>query len=120
MLALRNEVEARVLRLPGTLYEKKENNRISNVFTYKLINKTSREIEDVSFRLRKVEGEIKLVSATGELSVPEQGLAEGTLFIEVPQNQLKGDKNKFIIEVWSGEEMIETTTINFLGPRSYN
>ncbi len=120
MMALRNEVEARVLRLPGTLYEKKENDMISNVFTYKLINKTTRKIEEVTFRLRKVEGEIKLVSATGELNVPEQGLAEGTLFIEVPQAELKGDKNKFTIEVLSGEELIETTTINFLGPRSYN
>ncbi|HRV55903.1 MAG TPA: cytochrome c oxidase accessory protein CcoG, partial [Mangrovimonas sp.] len=34
MLLLRNDVEARVLRLPGQLYEQKENNIISNVFTY--------------------------------------------------------------------------------------
>ena len=38
MLFLRNDVEATILRLPGQLYETKENNVISNVFTYKLIN----------------------------------------------------------------------------------
>ncbi|MBT8258249.1 MAG: cytochrome c oxidase accessory protein CcoG [Bacteroidia bacterium] len=120
MLALRNEVEARVLRLPGTLYEKKENNMISNVFTYKLVNKTTAEIKNVSFKVRKVPATIKLVSATGELNVPEQGIAEGTVFIEVPKAQLKGDKNKLIIEVLSAGELIETTTVNFLGPRNYN
>ncbi|MBT8271740.1 MAG: cytochrome c oxidase accessory protein CcoG, partial [Bacteroidia bacterium] len=93
MLALRNDVEARILRLPGTLYEKKDNNIISNVFGYKLINKTTKEIEDISFKLRKSDGDIKVVSANESFNVPEQGIAEGTLFIEIKQNELQGDKN---------------------------
>ncbi|MBR9845900.1 MAG: cytochrome c oxidase accessory protein CcoG [Algicola sp.] len=120
MLLLRNDVEARVLRLPGQLYEHKGETIISNVFTYKLINKTTETIDDVSFKLRTYKGEIKLVSNTGEIVVPEQGLAEGTLFIEIDKSELKGDKNKLMIDVYSGDELIETTTVNFLGPRSYN
>jgi len=120
MLLLRNDVEARVLRLPGQLYEHKEGDIISNVFTYKLVNKTTKTIENVNFKLRKYKGEIKLVSTNENFSVPEQGLAEGTLFIEIDKSELKGDKNKLMIEVYSGDELIETTTVNFLGPRSYN
>jgi cytochrome c oxidase accessory protein FixG len=120
MLALRNDVEARILRLPGQLYEKKDNNIISNVFTYKLVNKTSRDIEDVSFKLRGIDGTIKLVSTEDSFIVDAQGLAEGTLFIELEQSVLSGDKNTITIEVYSGEELIETTSVNFLGPRSFN
>lgn len=120
MLLLRNEVEARVLRLPGQLYEHKENNIISNVFTYKLVNKTNHSIDDVKFKLRKYKGEIKFVSTQGFISVPAQGLAEGTLFIEINKNELTGDKNKLTIDVYSNDRLIETTTVNFLGPRSYN
>ncbi|HXJ97734.1 MAG TPA: cytochrome c oxidase accessory protein CcoG [Gelidibacter sp.] len=120
MLLLRNDVEARILRLPGQLYEHKDNNIISNVFTYKLINKTTNDIEEVSFKLRKNNGEIKMVSSEKTFIVPAQGLAEGTLFIELPQKELSGDKNKLMIEVYSGDNLIETTTVNFLGPRSYN
>ncbi len=120
LLLLRNDVEARVLRLPGQLYERKGESIISNVFTYKLINKTTEEIGDINFKLRKYKGEIKIVSNTGNIVVPEQGLAEGTLFIEIDKNNLKGDKNKLMIDVYSGEELIETTTVSFLGPRSYN
>ena len=120
MLLLRNDVEARVLRLPGQLYEHKEGNIISNVFTYKLVNKTSKVIENINFKLRKYKGEIKLVSNNKNFSVQEQGLAEGTLFIEIDKSELSGDKNKLMIEVYSGGELIETTTVNFLGPRSYN
>ncbi|TDY11830.1 cytochrome c oxidase accessory protein CcoG [Meridianimaribacter flavus] len=120
MLLLRNDVEARILRLPGQLYEKKDNNIISNVFTYKIINKTTQKIDNVSFKLRNFEGEIKLVSTTKDFMVPEQGLAEGTLFIEINKSHLKGDKNKLIIDVYSHDKFIETTTVNFLGPRSYH
>jgi len=120
LLALRNEVEATVLRLPGQLYEHKENNIISNVFTYKLINKTNKTIDNVSFKLRKYKGEIKLVSTSDNFIVPERGLAEGTLFIEIDKSELNGDKNKLMIEVYNNDELIETTTVNFLGPRSYN
>jgi cytochrome c oxidase accessory protein FixG len=120
MLMIRNDVEARVLRLPGQLYEHKEGTIISNVFTYKLINKTSKDIENVSFKLTNYKGEIKLVSTTDSFIVPEQGIAEGTLFIEIDTKDLKGDKNKLKIEVYSDGKLIETTTVNFLGPRSYN
>ena len=120
MLLLRNDVEARVLRLPGQLYEHKQGDIISNVFTYKLINKTSKTIEDISFKLRTYKGNIKLVSTASHLNVPAQGLSEGTMFIEIDKKDLKGDKNKLMIEVYSKEQLIETTTVNFLGPRSYN
>jgi len=120
MLLLRNDIEARVLRLPGQLYEHKEGNIISNVFTYKLVNKTNEVIEDVNFKLRKYKGEIKLVSTNKVFSVPGQGIAKGTLFIEIDKSELRGDKNKLMIEVYSGDELIETTTVSYLGPRSYN
>lgn len=119
MLLLRNDVEARVLRLPGQLYEHKENDIISNVFTYKLVNKTNKTIDNVSFKLRKYKGEVKLVSIQEDFTVPAQGLAEGTMFIEIDKKDLEGDKNKLMIEVYSHEKLIETTTVNFLGPRSY-
>jgi cytochrome c oxidase accessory protein FixG len=119
MLLLRNEVEARVLRLPGQLYEHKEGDMISNVFTYKLVNKTNHVIEDVNFKLRKYKGVVKLVSTQDYFTVPAQGLAEGTLFIEIDKKDLTGDKNKLMIEVYSHDQLIETTTVNFLGPRSY-
>lgn len=119
MLFLRNDLEANILRLPGQLYEHKEGNIISNVFTYKLINKTTRDIPDVSFKLISHKGTIKLVTHDN-FAVPAQDLAEGTLFIEINNSALNGDKDKLKIGVYSGDELIETTTARFLAPRSYN
>lgn len=120
MLFLRNDVEANVLRLPGQLYERKDNNIISNVFTYKLVNKTTRTIENVSLKLMSHDGTIKLVSTKTSFDVPAQGLAEGTLFIEINNSQLSGDRNNLKIGVYVDDKLIETTSANFLGPRSFN
>jgi len=118
MLFLRNNVEATILRLPGQLYEHKENNIISNVYTYKVINKTTKDIDDVSYKILSHKGEIKLVS-NHSFIVPKQGLAEGTLFIELNASLLKDDNIDIEIGVFSGDRLIETTETNFLGPRSY-
>jgi cytochrome c oxidase accessory protein FixG len=118
MLFLRNDVEATVLRLPGQLYEHKEDNYISNVYTYKLINKTTKTIDKVEFKLLSHEGKIKLVSHD-QFDIPAQGLSEGTLFIEVRSTDLSGDKNKLKIGVFSDKQLIETTQTSFLGPRSF-
>jgi len=119
MLFLRNDLEANILRLPGQLYEHKEGNIISNVYTFKLINKTTKEIPQVSFKLLSHKGTIELVTHE-KFIVPAQDLAEGTLFIEINNAALTGDKDKLKIGVYSGEDLIETTTARFLAPRSYN
>ncbi len=118
LLFLRSDVEANILRLPGALYEHKEGNIISNVFTYKLLNKTTKEKDDIHFKLKSPKGTIHTVKQ-GEIIVPAQGLAEGTLFIEINRAALSGDKDKVVIEVYSGDQLIETTRATFLGPRSY-
>ncbi len=118
MLFLRNDLEANILRLPGQLYEHKEGNIISNVFTYKLVNKTTKDIDDVNFKLLSHKGTIALVRHE-DFKVPAQQLAEGTLFIEINQSALSGDKENLKIGVYSHGKQIETTTTVFLGPRSY-
>ncbi|OIQ41817.1 MAG: cytochrome c oxidase accessory protein CcoG [Bacteroidetes bacterium MedPE-SWsnd-G1] len=118
MLFLRSDIEATVLRLPGQLFETKENNIISNVFTYKLVNKTSRDVENITFELISHEGEIKLIG-NEEFKLKRQELTSGTLFIEINKKDLEESKEKLRIGVYADGKLIETTTTNFLGPRSY-
>ena len=118
MLFLRNDVEARILRLPGQLYEMKADNIISNVYTFKLINKTTASIDQVRFELLSHNGTIESVTHDDVL-IPEKGFAEGTLFIEIDQAGLAGEKDDLEIGIYSGNKLIETTTTNFMGPRSF-
>lgn len=118
MLFLRTDVEANILRLPGQLYEQQANNMISNVYTFKLINKTTGAFEDVHFKLLSHEGSVESVTH-GSLIIPEKGYAEGTLFIKLNSALLRGEKENLEIGIYSGDKLIETTETNFMGPRTF-
>jgi cytochrome c oxidase accessory protein FixG len=118
MLFLRNDVETTILHLPGQLFEHKGDN-ISNVYTFKVVNKTSRDFNDVHFKLVAPKGVIKLVGEKA-IQVKKDDLAEGTMFVEINSSLIEGDKIKLKIEVYNGNELIDTETTNFLGPISFN
>lgn len=118
MLFLRNDIEASVLRLPGQLFEHK-GEKISNVYTYKIVNKTVKDYKDIHFRLISHKGEIKKVGAP-HFTLNNQGMTQGTLFIEINQYLLETDKTQLEIGIYNGDDLLETTTTNFLSPRSFN
>jgi cytochrome c oxidase accessory protein FixG len=118
MLFLRNDVEATILHLPGQLFQHKGDN-ISNIFTFKVVNKTEQDFNNVYFKLVSPKGTIKLVGKQS-FKVKKQELSEGTLFVEINEALLEGDKTPLIIEVYNDNQLIDTETTNFIGPRSFN
>ena len=118
LLLLRNDVEISVLRLPGQLFQHKGEN-ISNVYTYKIINKTSDDIKDIHFEIVSHKGTITKVGKAN-FNIPKQKISQGTLFIEIRQYLLESDKTKLKIGVYNGKKLLGTTDTNFLGPRNFD
>jgi hypothetical protein len=115
---LRTEVEAVFLRLPGQLFQHKGEN-ISNIYTFKVINKTNQDFNAIHFKLVGIKGTLKVVGEQ-QLKVPKQGMKSGTIFIEINQYLLESDKTKLEIEVFDGDKKIETSKTSFLSPRSFD
>jgi polyferredoxin len=118
LLFLRTDVEASILRLPGQLFQHKGDN-ISNIYTFKIINKTNNDFNDIHFKLVGIKGTLKVVGKQ-DFKIPKQGMNGGTLFVEINQNLLDSDKTKLKIEVYNGTKKIETSTTSFLSPRSFD
>ena len=118
MLFLRTNVEAIILRLPGQLFQHK-GDKISNVYTYKIVNKTMKDYNDIHFKLIDQKGEIKNVGKE-HFKIQKEGISQGTLFIEINEVLLESDKTKVKIGLYNGKELLETTTTNFLSPRTFN
>jgi len=115
LLSSRSDIEALLLRTPGMLYQEVDEDNLSNLYNYQLINKTSKDIP-IEFRLiTPIEnGQIKLI---GQAPVANKnGLSEGALFIELPKASLEGGKNIIEVGVYSNGELIEEIKTNFLGP----
>ena len=118
LLFIRTDVEATILRLPGQLYQHK-GDKISNIYTFRIINKTNTDFDDIHFKLHDKLGIIKVVGKN-DFKVLKQGMAEGTLFIEIDQYLLNSDRTKIKIDVYNNNNKIESTTTNFLSPRSFD
>ena len=119
LLFLRTDIEANVLRVAGKTFEHKGNN-ISNVYTFKVVNKTIKDFSNLTFKLREpAEGEIILVGPN-VISVQKEEYSEGVMFIEIPQKDLDGYSTKILIDLYDGDNLIQTIKTNFLGPRMMN
>ncbi|MBV6647040.1 MAG: cytochrome c oxidase accessory protein CcoG [Cyclobacteriaceae bacterium] len=113
LLILRTDIETTVLRTPGLLYQEKSESSISNLYNYKVINKTNRELP-LELRLENNPGKIELV---GELStVASQGVTEGAFFIILKRNALKKMSTKLKVGIYSDGKKLETVKTTFLGP----
>ena len=119
MLFLRNDVEASIIKLSGQLYERKDGGVISNVFRYKLVNKTSEDIRNITFKLLSHDGVIEIVGLS-EIILEKQELEAGTLFIYINESEIHKDREKIKVGIYTNEKLIETTSTNFLGPKTYN
>jgi cytochrome c oxidase accessory protein FixG len=113
LLATRSDVETTILRTPGMLYQKQGNNAYSNLYNFKIINKT-RDTIPITFKITSHKGVIKLV---GQIPViVPNALSEGALFIILDQKDITKIKTPITIGVFEGAEMIDEVSTSFVGP----
>lgn len=113
LLLLRSDVETSILRTPGMLYQEQENNRISNLYNVKVINKTNRELP---LEFRPMDDATTVLMVGQAITVPPQGVAEGAFFLIRDRVQLTERKTELEVGVYSGETLIEKVSTTFLGP----
>lgn len=113
LLSSRSDVETLLLRTPGMLYQEVDENTLSNLYNYQIINKTTEEFP-IEFRLTTDYGAIKLVGQTP--IAKKDGVTEGALFIEMPKDKLEKRKNNIKLEVYSGDKLVDEVKTTFLGP----
>ena len=114
LLATRKSVDATILRTPGMLFQQQPDNKISNLYNLKLINKTHKDVPV----FLKIEdggiGEIKMVGK--DLIVGKESKAETEFFILIPTSEIMERKTQLVIGVYSDTKKLETIKTSFLGP----
>ena len=114
LIANRGLVESIILRSPGQLYQEKDAEHITNLYTYKLINKSGKDLP-FELKLKQPEGKIEFVGQSHD-QLKKDKVAEGAFFVNMPLNQLNGRKTDVEIEVISNGKVIDKVTTNFMGP----
>jgi cytochrome c oxidase accessory protein FixG len=116
MIFLRSDVEATVLRAPGSMFQQMPDGRFSNLYTVRVVNKTSREMP-VELHLESPAGSLAVMGA-GDIVVPPQKLTESSVLIELDPDAMKPGTTPLVIGVYSGGKQIETLKTAFIGPRN--
>ncbi|MBZ0264794.1 cytochrome c oxidase accessory protein CcoG [bacterium] len=113
MLLSRNDIETSILRTPGSLYHEREADVISNLYNLKIVNKTFDALP-LRFVLRDQKGSIKLVG--NDLTIAAEEVLESALFIDITRDNLPSASFQLKIDIYSGDELLETVKTKFMGP----
>ena len=115
LLISRSDVDVTVLRTGGQLFQEQDNNRVSNLYTIRVINKTQADLP-LSFTIESGDGEIQMVGKA--MNVHKESKGETTFFIIRDRDNIDERKTKIKIGVWSGDRKLKTVSTTFLGPIS--
>ncbi|MDZ7847905.1 MAG: FixG Ig-like domain-containing protein [Owenweeksia sp.] len=115
VLFSRSEVEAIILRTPGQIYQKVDEQTYSNVYNFKLINKTP---YDKTYRLKLIEptqGRLEKAGAS-KIKANASELAEGAFIIFLKRSDMKATQTDVVIGVYDDDKLITTVETGFTGP----
>ncbi len=114
LLLFRSNVDATILRTPGMMYQEQEGGAVSNLYNIKIINKTNEPMQ-LSLRTEDGKGQVQIVGKD-ILELPEQGVAEGAMFILLKKNELTGISQNLSIGIYNGDQLLKTVETKFIGP----
>jgi cytochrome c oxidase accessory protein FixG len=114
LLIMRSDVESTILRTPGMIYQQQNDSIYSNLYNVNLINKTFDQMP-IDIKLVSPKGNVKWVG-DGITKLEGQGSADGEFFVMINQNQIVNARLPIVLEVKSGNKLIETIKTNFIGP----
>jgi cytochrome c oxidase accessory protein FixG len=113
MLLTRDDVDARVLRTAGQMFQSLPDGRIANLYNIKLVNKTRKEIP-VTMKLENMKGEIEIVQKN--IVVPKESYFQTSFFVKIDRQHVVKRKTPIVLGVYQGDKRIETIKTTFLGP----
>ncbi|MCZ4693175.1 cytochrome c oxidase accessory protein CcoG [Ancylomarina euxinus] len=109
----RSDLEAIILRTPGLMYQEPAEGIISNMYSFKIVNKTTEDLP-VQFKILDKEGEIQIIGKT--FNAAASSIHEGTFFAKFPKAYILTDKTQIQIGVYAKERLIEKVNLTFVGP----
>lgn len=113
-LISRSDTETTVLRTPGMMYQENTDGTISNLYNFKVSNKTHKDLL-INFKVLEIPSTIKIIGMDSVISKKE-GAAQGSMFIYIKPENLHKRSTKIKVGIYSEGKLIETVKTSFLSP----
>ncbi|HVT86747.1 MAG TPA: cytochrome c oxidase accessory protein CcoG [Chitinophagaceae bacterium] len=113
MLVTREDVDARILRTAGQMYQSLPDGRVANLYNIKLANKTRKDIP-VSLKLENIKGEIEVIAK--DMTVPKESYFQSPFIVKIDRQLIEKRKTPITLGIYEGNKKIKTISTTFLGP----
>ncbi len=115
LLFTRTDVQTTLLRAPGALFQTTPDGNVENIYTLKLVNKTSRDVP-VQLKLENIDGQLSVMGGH-DLVVLKEQLAQTSVLVQLAPGVLKGPNTRLKVGIYSNGKLLETVNTVFIGPR---
>ena len=105
----RGSIETTILRTPGMVYQEQPNSEVSNVYNYKIVNKSKNDIP-LNIKLLSPNGKIVV---SGDTSLKYNSTAEGILVVFLKQSEIKQKKTILRFGIYQDGKLLEEYQSNF-------
>ena len=112
-LATRSDVEAKILRARGQLFQEVGKDSLSNLYNVLMVNKTHNAVP-ISLKIENIPGTIQFVGKQ-HMVVPKEGQSESLFFLVLHKKELKSRETQMEIGVYQAGKKIKTIKTSFLG-----
>jgi cytochrome c oxidase accessory protein FixG len=115
LIFTRSDIETTVLKVSGTLYQRADDNAITNLYNIEFINKT---FEDILLEAKIISPEHAELSKVGDarVLVPAGKLLKSVYFIKIPAEEVTQAKTTVLVGVYRDGELLEKIKVKFIGP----
>jgi cytochrome c oxidase accessory protein FixG len=113
LLALRKDLQASVMRSPGTTFMRQPDGQVVNFFQLKLTNKTFDPMK-VEVEMEGLKGNLQLVEEKLEVAGGEH--KSTGVIVRMAQSDIKQNSNPFRLVIKSDGEVVNTVKLVFNGP----
>jgi len=114
LLFTRNDIEATILRVKGTSYQKLDNNIYSNIYKVTLINKTTDTL-NVSMKILSENATLEVIGGN-KIKLYSGIQLHKEILVKMKKSDIEGIKTRITIGVFSDDELIEQSDVYFSGP----
>ena len=115
MVVTRTDTETTLFRAPGTTFIQNPDGTVSNLYTFKIFNKTNHAIAP-TLKLDSPEGTLRF-AGTPDLTLDPVGMSEGSVFVTLPKSAIKGRKTDVKFSVYQAGKKIEEFKTSFIAPQ---
>ncbi|MFI5211957.1 MAG: cytochrome c oxidase accessory protein CcoG [Ignavibacteria bacterium] len=113
LVVMRKPIDVTILRAPGMIYQEQPDNKISNLYSMKLTNKTFDEVF-VNIKLENIDGEIKIIG--NEIKLQPNDVNETKFLVIMDKSKLTAMNTPLEVGIYKGGTKFGIFMTTFLGP----